>query len=276
MTLVASMKCTDGLILAADTEEVIYESPALKTTAEKLRMLDTPIMSECRIVAAGAGDVGFIRMVGDFIEDKFSESIVLVHSHKQVEKHIRAAVAEVWRDYACHETTSLPLQLLILSRCTEEPPRLTVVQRQSVYRGREIEAIGIGDATFRALADRFIQHGLLSTVSANIKTACVFAIYAFLQAKLSIPGIGGQTRIVTISDEGELKYMKSWSVSRIQTFFREIDGHIRNVVQILSHGKETTDDPVERLIGNISKGLLEDYRELKKDLQRIDEDETLI
>jgi hypothetical protein len=275
VTLVASMKCTDGLILAADTEEVIYEPPTLKTTAEKLRVLDTPIISECRVVAAGAGDVGFIRMVGDFIEDKFSESAVLVHSHKQVEKNIRSAVAEVWQDYARYEA-SLPLQLLILSRCPNDPPRLTVVQRQSVYRGRDIEAIGVGDATFRALADRFIQHGMLRTVSANLKTASVFVVYAFLQAKLSIPGIGGQTRIVTISDEGELKYMKSWSVSRIQTFFREIDGHIRNVVQIVSQGTNTTDDPIERLIGNISKGLLEDYRELKKDLQRIDEDEMLI
>lgn len=45
MTLVASMKCMDGLILAADTEEATYESPALKTTAEKLRVLYTPIIN---------------------------------------------------------------------------------------------------------------------------------------------------------------------------------------------------------------------------------------
>lgn len=274
MTLIASMKCVDGLILAADTEETIPE--ALKTSTEKLRVLDIPAISECRVVAAGSGDVGFIRMVGDFIEDKFGESGILVHSQKDVERHIRAAVVEVWRDYAQYGPHPIPLSLLIACQCNEEPPRLIVVGQQSVYRGRDIEAIGIGDATFKALADRFIQHGMLTTVSANLKAARVFVVYAFLQAKLSLPGIGGQTRIVTISDEGELKYMKSWSVSTIQSFFRDIDGHVRGAVQVLAHAGETSGDPIERLIGGISKGLLEDYQSLKTEIQRIEKDETLI
>jgi 20S proteasome alpha/beta subunit len=277
MTLVASMKCTDGLILAADTEEVIEEAPLLKTTREKLRVLDTPIIGECRIVAGGAGEFDFIRMIGDFVEDKIAECGITIPSQGDIEKCIRSAVAEVWSDYARHEGRQISVQLLIASQCADNcSPRLTVVNGTSVRRGTEIEAIGRGDSTFKALADRFVQHGLLRTVSANLKTAVVFVVYAFLQAKLSIPGIGGQTRIVTISDEGELKYMKSWSVSTIQSFFRDIDGHIRNAVQILAHAQESDGDPLERLIGRISKGLLEDYRELKKELQRIDEDDSLI
>jgi hypothetical protein len=274
LTLIASMKCSDGLILAADTEEVISEPPLLRTRREKLRVLQRPGISNWSIVLGGAGEYDYIGMIGDLIEDKLSQS--LCPAQGDIDKCIRAAVAEVWRDYARYEQRSVDIKLLIASRADENSAfRLTVISGAAVRRGSDIEAIGIGDATFKALADRFIQHGMLSTVSANLSAARVFMVYAFWQAKLSIPGIGGNTRIVTMTDKGEIRYMKSWAVGEIQRFFGALDLRIRGEVQSLAHFR-AEGDPIERFLAIVSGGVIEAYRELKKELQKIEDDESLI
>jgi hypothetical protein len=148
-----------------------------------------------------------------------------------------------------------------------------VVSGTAVRRGSDVEAIGIGDATFKALADRFIQHGQLSTVSASVSAARIFMVYAMLQAKLSIPGIGGNTRVITMTSDG-IRYMKSWSVSAIQRFFNTFDQNIRTGVQSLSH-IPSGDDPVEQLLVAVSKEIIKEYRELKEELERIEGDSSL-
>lgn len=274
LTLIASLKCVDGLVLAADSEEVISEPPLLRTHREKLRVLQTAIISNWTIVAGGSGEYDYIGMIGDFIEEKVSQ--FGTPDPGKVDNCIRAAVAEVWRDYARYEQRPIPINMLIASRSEEHPtPRLTVVSGAAVRRGADVEAIGKGDATFKALADRFIQHGLLSTVSASVSAARVFMVYAMLQAKISIPGIGGNTRIMTITQSEGVRYMKSWSVSAIQQFFGSFDQNIRTGVQSLSYAP-SGDDPVEQLLRAISERTIKEYRELKKELQRIEEDPQLV
>jgi hypothetical protein len=275
LTLIASLRCVDGLILGADTQEVISEPPLLKTTREKLRVLRNPVVSDWSIVLGGAGEYDYIGMIGDFIEEKVSQS-ASSPTQGDIDNGIRAAVAQVWRDYARYEQRTIDIKMLIASRSNEQSVhKLTVVSGAAVRRGSDVEAIGIGDATFKTLVDRFIPHGMLSTASVDVSTARVFMVYAMLQAKLSIPGIGGSTRIITMTQNG-LKWMKSWSVHAIQEFFGGMDAHIRGSVQQLAYSNPQSGDPVESMLATVSKGLMEDYRELKIELDRIDNDETLV
>src|SRR5436309_2819828 len=107
LTLIASLKCTDGLILAADTEEVITEPPLLRTRREKLRILQTPAMSNWSVVLGGAGEYDYIGMIGDFIEEKLSDSNSLSLTQGDIDNGIRAAVAQVWRGYARYEQRTI-------------------------------------------------------------------------------------------------------------------------------------------------------------------------
>jgi hypothetical protein len=276
LTLIASLRCSDGLILAADTEEVITEPPLLRTRREKIRVLETPAISNWRVILGGAGEYDYIGMIGDLIEERISNCGTFSPTHAHIGNSIRAAVAQVWRDYARYEQRTIDIKILIASRADQQGPfRLTVVSGAAVRRGLEVEAIGIGDATFRALTDRFIQHGQGSTVSASVSAARIFVVYAMLQAKLSIPGIGGNTRIVTMTDDGDFRYMKSWSVSAIQGFFSTLDHNIRMGVQSLSH-VPSGDYPVEQLLTALSQETIKEYRKLKKELQRIEEDPSLV
>lgn len=274
MTLIASLKCADGLVLAADSEEVISEPPLLRTHKEKLRNLQLSASSNWRIVIGGSGEYDYIGMIGDLIEEKVSQ--FGAPDPGKIDNCIRAAVAEVWRDFARCEQRTVYVKLLIASRSDDHPtPRLAVVSGAAVRRGTDVEAIGIGDATFKALADRFLHHGLLSTVSASASAARVFMVYAMLQAKLSIPGIGGNTRVMTITQGDGVRYMKSWSVSAIQRFFGSFDQNIRTGVQSLSFAP-SGEDPVEQLLRAIGEETIKEYRELKKDLQRIEDDPSLV
>jgi hypothetical protein len=72
LTLISGMITTGGLILAADTEEVISQPPLLRTTGEKIYVLsDLPWRGGgWRAVIAGAGDVDYVGMAKDLIEEK--------------------------------------------------------------------------------------------------------------------------------------------------------------------------------------------------------------
>jgi 20S proteasome alpha/beta subunit len=273
LTLIAGMRCTDGIILAADSEEVILEPPLLKTYREKLRPLQLS-PSNWAIVVGGSGEYDFIRMIGDLIEEKvcqFGDA-----DSGKLDNAIRASVAEVWRDHARYEQRPININLLIASRSEGHSiPRLSVVSGSAVRRGTEVEAIGTGDAIFKGLVDRFIDHGLLSTVSATSGAGRTFMVYAMQQAKLSMPGIGGNTRILTMDGTG-IKYMKSWSVAAIQKFFTMFDYRIRSGIQAINMFNSIDSDPAERLIKNVSREMLREYRRLKKELQRIENDVTLI
>jgi len=224
-------------------------------------------------VLGGSGEYDFIGMIGDLIEEKLSQS-GFSPTQGDIDNSIRAVVAQVWRDHARYEQRPIDVKLLIASRPDENSGfRLAVVSGTAVRRGSDVEAIGIGDATFKALADRFIQHGQLSTVSASVSAARIFMVYAMLQAKLSIPGIGGNTRVITMTSDG-IRYMKSWSVSAIQRFFNTFDQNIRTGVQSLSH-IPSGDDPVEQLLVAVSKEIIKEYRELKEELERIEGDSSL-
>lgn len=273
LTLIASLKCSDGLVLAADSEEVISEPPLLRTHKEKLRILQTAVMSTWTIVAGGAGEYDYIGMIGDLIEEKVSQ--LGAPDPGKVDNIIRSAVAEVWRDHARYEQRPIDVKILIASRSDDHPhPRLSVVSGAAIRRGSDVEAIGIGDATFKALMDRFIVHGVSSTILADSPAARVFMVYAMQQAKRSIPGIGGNTRIITMTDKG-IEYMKLWAVAAIQRFFGGFDQRIRAGVQNLDYAPPGG-DPIEYLLATISEGTLEDYRGLKQELKDIDANPALV
>jgi len=168
LTLVAGIKSRDGIILAADSEEVIPQ--ALRTNAQKIRILYDS-QSDWEVLAAGAGDVDYIRMIGDLIQEKIAVGSGL---HADISTAIRETVHEVWRDHVRYEQSAVSAQMLFASWSHDGVCAFTVTNNAAVRDGRELEACGIGDATFRSLADRYLNKGLLSVVGGDIETSSYF------------------------------------------------------------------------------------------------------
>ena len=139
MTIIAGIKSQSGLILAADTEEQI--SQHMRTSGEKLHFINAP-MASWKIVLAGAGHVDYILMARDLIQEKVTAGS---GTSQEIVNAIRQSIQEIWRDYASHEG-GVDLRLLIGSYCSDSASMFTVVSGAAVRTGRNVEAMGIGDA----------------------------------------------------------------------------------------------------------------------------------
>jgi len=263
VTLIAGLQTATGLILAADTEEVISAPPLLRSRGEKIHVLSDGT-SDWKIIVAGAGSVDYIGMARDFIREKTAAS---AGEDTDIIRAIRESVHEIWRDFACYEQIPPDLKLLIGSWSNDHHHRFTVVNGSAVRDGRDLEAMGIGDATFRSLADRFLQHGRLSFVGGEIEAIRIFTVYAMQQAKETIPGVGGSTRIATLMGNGTIKYEKSFSVAEIEKFFYKVDGHLR---LLLSDLPEPLRD-IRTQLRTIAEGIAVDIESLRKNLKIIEE-----
>lgn len=279
LTLIAGIRTGEGLILSADTRTVIQEPPLLSSRAEKIHVLSDR-MSDWRIVMAGAGHNDFIGMARDFIREKTMASPA---NDVDILRAIRESIAEIWRDYARYEPGGVQLQLLIASFSNDRSTRFTVVSNTAVRDGADLEAFGVGDAMFRSLADRFLFHGHLTHVSGKAEAVRLFHIYAQQQAKRAVPGVGGDTRVVTLGYDGKLKREKAMKVLAVEDFFERFDQNVRVLLMqgITAYQAETltdfefTQDP-EAMLRTLSKNMLRELKKLRKEIDRIENDPTLI
>lgn len=262
MSAIGAIRCQNALVMCADNEEIIPE--ALRTRGEKIHILPMSSMGDSwRMILAGAGDVDWTHMAKDLIAEKIAAS---AGNDSDIIKSIRASISEIWRDYARYSQSSVSMRLLIGSYSMDHGSRFTVVTDQAVREGRGIEAMGIGDATFRALADRYLSRYL------DAQTAQIFCVYAMQQIKQTIPGVGGNTRIVTLYADGRTEYEKSFKIARLQEFFTKIHQDIQGVINPIWIGNPVT---FKSTLSDFSRGLIEEIEKLQEDLEQIENSPSL-
>jgi len=220
------------------------------------------------VVIAGAGDVDHIGMARDFIEERRDNSPA---NDADIVSAIRSSVNEVWKDYARYSPGPVNLQLLIGTYSNDSISGFWVVNGTAVRKGGVIEARGVGDATFRAIADRFLNFGALSYVVGDPEALRMFVIYAYQQAKRTIPGVGGSTRIITLSRDGHIKREKSLKVLLVQEFFSKMD---HNILSFSPGQGFNRDGGPEKMVREVSKAVLRDIKKLRKQLEQVEKDQS--
>lgn len=264
MTLIAGIVCSDGLVMVADSEEVLGQE--LRTRGEKLHLIYDP-QSDWRIVLAGAGDVDYILMARDFISEKVRETKV---TGKDIVDSIRSATHEIWRDYARFEPGhDVQLKLLIGSESSDRRTGFNVVSGAAVRQGRKIEAMGKGDVIFMSLAERLLPKSMLSFIPLTAEATRIFMIYAAMAAK-QVPGVGGNTHIVTVGNDGKTRWEKSFKIAAVQRFFSDFHQDVSAFLMT-----DENDDPTEKLIRTFGKSTARQVRQLQKEIQRIENDPRL-
>lgn len=263
MTLIVGMRTRGGIVIAGDTEESV--PGVYRSSAEKIRLIQNP-GSGCLVVAGGSGDVGYIRMIGDFVEEKLATG---GGTDTEVVEAIRESIREIWREHVRYEQGQVDVSMLLASYSSDKIPRFTVTSGASIRNGRKLEAVGVGDATFRALADAYLNEGFLSTLPGDAETLRIFTLYALYKAKQTVPGVGGGTRMVTLNYDGTIKWEKSWKVSAVQRFFSSFEVNIANSLSL--SGLDA-----EKFVQAISRDGIRDIQELHKEIERIEADDTLV
>jgi hypothetical protein len=146
------------------------------------------------------------------------------------------------------------------------------VSGAAVRSGRKIEAMGIGDATFLGLADRFLPtHSVLSFIPGEPEAIRLFAIYAASAAK-QVPGVGGMTRVLTLDETGTYKWEKSFKIVEVQRFFALFHNDISQTFSGML-GDQKNPEELVKLLG---RRTLKSIRGLRKSLDAIEKNSSLI
>lgn len=215
MTLVAGFRCRDGLILCADTQEVIAGYTKLDTD----KISTVMAVAGC-VSVAGAGDADLIDMVIDRLTDHFVLDGCPVTDWRGMEKEIRNVVVPLLRDQMQQTSFLKPderpwADLLIASRAQDGKTMLKISGTKA-RRVTKAQCVGAGLLVADSLVKRLFDFNM------PMKQAGLLAIYILHQAKQYVDGVGGNTELLFIGDWG-LARIPTADVQKIESWWDETE-----------------------------------------------------
>ncbi len=218
MTIAAGFRCSDGIVLCADSEYT--EGGLLKFTGSKFSVLNG---FDCNLVTVFSGDQDFATMGSDEIQAGVLKSgmtaedvlpiikSVIERLHKKhMYQHPRAGYAEGPEVY-----------FLIGLWTKKDGFELWTTSRTTVTRVPQWHTIGAGHYLAAYLGKTLLMDPV------NVSEAALLGSYLLTQAKEHVPGCGGNTTIVTLTKEGEIKTESNLYDSERQIFFDDFEKMVK-------------------------------------------------
>jgi 20S proteasome alpha/beta subunit len=252
MTICIGMVCSDGIVMAGDTQESYATEKAF---VNKIFSRDFPT---CKVVVAGAGFGNLI----DYVKDKiFDIPAALEISVELFQSNLCTLMDSLYK----HELREFPLdreaerqvQLLVALQVNKNIPVLFSVDSTLVRRIPDVRVIGT--ETLTAVARSF--HSMPLTVETGIY-AC---LYIIAEAKRRYEGVGGETKIVVLgSADGSIRHELTLSSPQRDKIMERM--------QLVAHGLLIAVVPSvsEDFSKAFLKGLAEVMLETKKELSELD------
>lgn len=200
MTIIVSVKCTDGVVMAADGTRADMEL-GLKLPVKKLRSIpDQPI------IYGTAGDVGLGQSIDSSLETFVPQTTSVDHLHFDLVPLVGKEQAWSKRQYVPDDKTNLsgaPNTSVTIAGCLDRTPWLLNIDENAVHSYPEsgFDAIGIGQARFLALA----IFGAYSGLEPDLNMGKVLAYRAISDAIVaSAGGVSEPIQMMTVSVDGTI------------------------------------------------------------------------
>ena len=194
LSIIAGFKCSEGIILCADTQEVIGPS---KRSVPKLRFepSNEPRSVEGLAVAfCGSGDNGpFIDRLVQDAWDKGQKGKTLGEVCRLIQKSIESTYkhyGDISQPGYC-PTAGLIYGVKMYGMC-----RLFSASGYVINEMDEYTAFGIGQYMASFLASRMYDRRL------NLRQCAILAAYILFQAKDHVEGCGGESHIAVLRENG--------------------------------------------------------------------------
>lgn len=207
MTAICAFKCSDGLVMAADTEETY---PDNKVYAFKLFPFERKGKRMC---IAGSG-IGYLI---DYAKDEIASALDCgLTNVAEFEKSLRRIMRELYeRDFALYPVdhdSERQIQLLVAVQFVNESdssswlePALFECQSNLVTApknpAQRSRILGVG-ALLQETARQFASWTL------NVELAERVSLYLMYEAKRRLAGVGGKTHIFTMRNDGTFEYYR--------------------------------------------------------------------
>lgn len=227
VTIAAGFVCSDGIVVCADSEEVI--PGYTKNEVEKIRMWKDRGLC---IASTGAGDTDLIEHAGRLIEialaDEYSPKKCRFPEdcRKIIQKVFSQLFNESILPYASFPREDRPYaDLLIAIGVSNDVNQYDVLFKASGTTVREIdfgaECIGSGTLAAKSLIERIYSSFL------NLDDALIVACYILYHTKRWTDGCGGNTSVLVSSVRNGLfgGGIHPSEVKILETVFDEFDSH---------------------------------------------------
>jgi len=222
MTIAAGFPCTDGLVLCADTQEVIYSYAKVNT--QKMTQIETPFYN---MVFTGAGDSGLIDMTVQLMDQALAEK--KPNGAWKIEEVLRESLVDTfnrhiapWSQFPVNERPDTPDLLIGL-----QYPAATLLYRANgttFTRMHESQCVGTGVVLAKSLIASLFDYGL------SITQGWLIALYVLYQAKTWVDGCGGNSDILLLSNRNlKITRIPTTEVTEMEQHFSAFDAYLRPV-----------------------------------------------
>jgi len=190
MTIAAGFPCRDGLILCADTQEVI--SGYVKTETEKTTVIRG---DKWNVVITGAGDADFIELAVQEIHHDLNSINGKQTLQKVIKETLKSVFVDTVQPYASFPVEDRPSATLLIGVQSEGVVGLYKSNGLVFRRMDTPECVGMGIALGKSLTAQFFRK------EQSLKEAGLTAIYILHQVKKWVDGCGGNSDIILLSQE---------------------------------------------------------------------------
>lgn len=277
MTIAAGFKCTDGMVLCADTQETVdgYRKrnvpkitvrPAINPIApiKMPRAIGDPRSPEVAppipqlvVGFAGAGDSAFLEKLIEKAWLGIAQATNYAERCAGLEEEVTSFFERYWPIYS---ENAKPDAELLIGLWSPSEVELFKVVGPLVSRVDSHAFIGWGGHEADAFADRLDMRKL------SLKKASSVGIYILKAVKERVPACGGDTHLLLMKDSGHVYFENSWKIKWAEEKLRRLEEAVGPLIVAVASGDADTDEFQESLDEFGGKLLV-----IKEELQKIEQ-----
>lgn len=205
MTIAAAFRCTDGVIICADTQEVVPNFTKVNS-AGKIACLQR--RGGESFVFTGAGDADLIDVAVEKIMDAISNNPDIgVQNYAKFRALLETQAQQIFRDhvapYAAFPRDERPgANLLLSAQCLNTVQIFRIVETRVKRIDTTATSVGIGNQLATGLLDRYFHQN----AKFSMETTSRLAAFILEQVKEYVPDVGGYTDMVRQPHDGDVQY----------------------------------------------------------------------
>jgi hypothetical protein len=238
MTIAAGFRCRDGVVICADREYT--EGSLRKFIGSKTALYEEPA---CKLIFTFCGDWDFANMA---VEEIFERTKRSGKSPLEIRTIVKAELQQlynkhIYRHPGYKDGTGPDVSFLIAIWTGQGRADLWVTSRTTLNRVGSWETIGAGHYLVASLGSTLFADSL------DVHEAALLGSYLLLQAKEHVPGCGGNSTILTVSADGNVKTQDSANVLEGEAYFSDFNDMVRRMFYAFGN-LELPDDQVKLIV----------------------------
>lgn len=245
MTIAIGLLASDGLVVAADTQEIVG---TMKSDESKLLIANRGLEKQKAgaLAITGAGDAGYLDSINMEVCTKF-----VSRKSWSFEKVVKKQVKDFYQDHVVpfgkfpdHDRP----QLALIAGADVGRYRALWVSEKSTFSGpKKYCAVGLGRAQATVMLRRY--YASMDTVR-----AASLAAYIIFHVKHSVDGCGNETQIVIVKD-GYAAHVSPSNIQLMEHYFEELAAY-ENQLLHFGIGMELPEEKVDHTLARFSSLLL--------------------